>query len=464
MDSVTAKNFAESLKGQSIGGWVAGDLLGAGKSAVVMKAQKEGRVGALKVFEPELIEKFGREKQLGRINRERALIGEKHTNLIEILDGGECTSSAHLFIVMKALPDKNMMELLSDIPRESIGLLIRQVAAAAKFLETMELCHRDIKPENIAVNSDFSQATLLDLGVVRPFGNSDLTDDDAKQFIGTLRYSSPEFLIRDESQTADGYRALTFYQLGAVLYDMLMKQPIFCDFSDPYAVLTKAVESKVPVISAKDADPDLTILANNCLVKDPQARLRLVSWDSFECLGKSPNGALGARRRVELRNLQRQLSAVDAALPSLDRDLTKQIVDRIESTVRLECTSSDAFPRMRVVSEIEPSQSVRIVFDRSQQHSLQLPLSVRLRIELVDSQTLSVIINASATFIQDTDDSHPDVSQSMIFRGPLDDADAVLQEVLYTAMDQAQVHLPTDESHGGFDLAVDTSNSGEIDE
>ncbi|MDV2453689.1 protein kinase domain-containing protein [Xanthomonas hortorum] len=180
---------------------------------------------------------------------------------------------------MEALPWKNLKERLSEISVTHARSLLEQLAAAAKFLEDRGLAHRDIKPENIAVSEDLTALKLLDLGVIRPFGVGGLTDLDARVFIGTLRYSSPEFLDREELDTEEGWRALTFYQIGAVLHDMLMHKEIFEKYSEPFALLVNAVKSVNPEVYGSDVE--LVRICRNCLVKDPIARLEIVNWEQF---------------------------------------------------------------------------------------------------------------------------------------------------------------------------------------
>jgi serine/threonine protein kinase len=211
--------MSKELVGHQVGGWLLHSFLGAGRSAAVFGGEKNGRQCALKVFDPELVERFGKATQLGRIARERGLIGECHPNLVQIFDGGECYDSGYLYVAMELIEAPNLGSILSLVPRDKIAPIVQQVAAAARFLEDKNIAHRDIKPENIAVFSDFSRAVLLDLGVLRPFGDPGLTDENARVFIGTLRYSSPEFLKRTEKDTLEGWRAITFYQLGAVLHE-----------------------------------------------------------------------------------------------------------------------------------------------------------------------------------------------------------------------------------------------------
>src|SRR5690606_400695 len=122
-------------------------------------------------------------------------------------------------------------------------------------------------------------------------------------FVGTLRYSSPEFLLRAEQDTLEGWRAITFYQLGAVLHDLIMRRPLFAEFTEPFALLVEAVKSQRPEIHADDVPPELVLLAQNCLAKSPEARLALVSWNDFLAPPGTRRPADAARERVRKRTL-----------------------------------------------------------------------------------------------------------------------------------------------------------------
>jgi serine/threonine protein kinase len=211
----------------SIGGWEIVTYLGAGKSALVFAAMKDGLTGALKVFDPELVERFGTDVQTTRLSRELSLRNSTHPNLVRIFDGGHCVDSGYFFIVMEQLKGFPLSDAIGKIPRELIWTTVAQIASAAKHLEDRNLVHRDIKPDNVFVSTDYNHVTLMDFGVIRPIGEVGITDTDSRPFIGTLQYSSPEFLLRTEDDTPEGWRALTFYQLGAVLHDLLMGIRLF---------------------------------------------------------------------------------------------------------------------------------------------------------------------------------------------------------------------------------------------
>ena len=95
--------------------------------------------------------------------------------------------------------------------------MVKQIATAAKFLEDNNLVHRDIKPENISISSGLEMAKLLDLGVIRPVLDVEADVVTGNAFLGTTRYSSPEYLMREgDEDSKEGWRALTFYQTRCV--------------------------------------------------------------------------------------------------------------------------------------------------------------------------------------------------------------------------------------------------------
>jgi serine/threonine protein kinase len=443
MDPVRAERISKELVGSSVGGWRVNKYLGNGKSAVVFEGEKDAQHVALKVFDPELVDRFGKETQLERINRELLLVGEKHPNLVEIFDGGECVDSGYLYVAMELIKSPNLADSITFVPREKIFSVLQQVASAAKFLEGKQLAHRDIKPENIVVNSDFSRAVLLDLGVLRPFGDAGLTDEDAKVFIGTLRYSSPEFLLREENDTEDGWRAVTFYQLGALLHDLIMHRPLFEEFSEPYALLVEAVRSEKPNIHADDASPDLILLARNCLVKNPLARLNLVSWEDFEVKAEDRSTSDTIRERVKRRSLLARTSPErESSEPwgLSEKQIAKLVTERLDSIIRNECAGNDAFPKMQIRQSRREPVFVCVKFAVSRAHDLFSELSIRFDSELIDEATMAFKVVVSSCLLRNDSDHDSAPEAAIIFRGPLDSralATAV-QDALWSAIDTAQ--------------------------
>ncbi|MBA4284384.1 MAG: hypothetical protein C0434_02485 [Xanthomonadaceae bacterium] len=421
MDSTQAKALSDSLLGKTVGGWQIEKLYGYGKSAVVMAARKNSVDGAVKVFHGELIERFGKEVQLDRISRERSLIGAEHPNLVRILDGGECTETGHLYVVMEPIAQPNLKECLTTVPEEAIPRLVAQIASAARFLADRNLVHRDIKPENIAVSEDFTKAILLDLGVVRFFGAADLTDVDARPFIGTLRYSSPEFLRREEQDTEQGWRALTFYQIGAVLHDLLMRQVLFGDVSEPYALLVKAVESSIPKVNGSDSR--LVSLAKHCLVKKPETRLELVNWTDFQEVSL-PDGSAALEMKERIKKFQKYHLSVSTPVAPVGNRLAVRMAlidfcNRFESRIASLLNDAQCFPLRETKSEIDPDTSKALTtvnFDKDERLGLSTRLTLVFEVVLTDfNLDTPIFIARASAAISNIDPTFEQMQPTQVF-------------------------------------------------
>lgn len=389
MDSAQAAAFSASLVDQTIGGWLVKKSLGHGKSAVVMLASKDGGDGALKVFHPELVERYGEPMQVERINREKQLIGLEHANLVKIFDGGKCDATGLLYVVMEVIPYKNLHEVLVDVPVNKIRGVVSQLAAAAYFLEQHGQVHRDIKPENIAISDDFEHVKLLDLGVLLPIGVAGLTDVNSQTFIGTLRYSSPEFLERKEKPTTEGWRAVTFYQLGAVLHDLLMRKQIFWDQSEPYSVLVKAVFEKRPEVYGDDTK--LVRICSQALIKNPATRLQLLTWNDFLDVQNEKNfSALTNRIAGRQKGFLSDSSIDSAPLGEHDRVLNQKLIDlchQIEVRLGILFVDLPFFPLRKTETAVDSksrSGTILISFEKNSQIGLPCHLSLHVQLSLVD--------------------------------------------------------------------------------
>ena len=184
---------------------------------------------------------------------------------------------------MEYLPGNSLDKLIGKIPSSLVVQLAGQLAKAARYLEEQDLVHRDIKPANVVISEDFQILTLLDLGVVHPLiSEKDEWQLSGEEFVATLRYSPPEFVRREEDRSSkEAWRAVTFYQIGATLHDMIMGKMLFSGFDSPKSILDESVRFRTPEVKSKDIDGWLMQTVRACLLKDWRQRLQLVSWDSF---------------------------------------------------------------------------------------------------------------------------------------------------------------------------------------
>jgi len=447
MDNYLAAKMASEIVGSEVGGWRALEFLGSGKSALVMRAEKDGQVAALKVFDPDLIKKYGEPTQLVRIDREKRLIGESHRHLVRIFDGGKCNVSKHLFVAMDCIPARDLSQLLTAVPHDRIRPLIAQLALAARFLHEKELAHRDIKPSNIAVTDDFQHLTLLDLGVLRPFGESGLTDTEGQHFVGTLQYSSPEFLFRDEQDTPEGWLALAFYQIGAVLHDLLKKKTIFEEFLIPYARMVDAVKHTTPDLNVPGADPDLVALAQTCLVKDPVTRLKLVTWESFAA---SPPPVTVATIKDRVKKRQATAPSVTQEQPDvISRGLAlNDLLGRTSTIIRDECVSNlEVFPPVEVHDYPSPDADTvafRAAFPEATDKGLPVPFALVFRIKLIDLAANIVEITVAAAVSRNVRSFSPEAFSParVLYLGPFgnEKLKAQIDYALYAAVEAVISH------------------------
>jgi serine/threonine protein kinase len=444
MDRTRAERMVRDLQGKQVGGWTVGRLLGNGASALVLAAEKNGSVAALKVIDPEMVERFGAASQIARLNRERALIGHGQPNLISILDGGRCPDTEFLFLAMELLPSNThclLTDAVADLPRAAIAPLIAQLANSARYLlDTLGIVHRDIKPDNIMVTLDCTTATLLDLGVSLPLtALEDAGTGDA--FVGTTRYSPPEFISREEEPSLDGWRAVTFYQLGAVLHDMIMRVPLFGDIRAPSARVIDAVRHRNPVIDADDVPAWLVQLARDCLVKDWRLRLQLVNWDSFAGVIPAAD-ALTAKERIRQR-----MAAVNpnppppvvATRPS--RKTLGRLGEDLATLIGEVRRRSDVFPPLEVRQRVADGQlELMVSAGPWQQPPLPASLQIRLLCDVLDSSGTIVRIRAAATLCQPGETPALPETKVEVYRGDIalpaawDRFDAFLHSALDVAL------------------------------
>lgn len=408
MDSAEAKVFSDSLLARgSLAGWELLNLIAHGKSAVVIRACRDQMIAVVKVFHPGLIEGYGRDAQLVRIHRERELIDKHHANIARVLDAGSCDLSGHLFVVMEVAAGQPLSKVLSSIPRANIASLIEQLARAAMQLEDWGFTHRDIKPDNIHVSDDLASLTLLDFGVLKPHGDDSATSlQVSKGFVGTHQYCPSEMIHGREENTLNGWRAITFYQIGAILHDLIARKPIFEYATTRHADLVAAIDNDHVVVTADDVDPHLCNVANRCLLKSPLERLELVRWEDFMFSDHaSHKPSLQARKDALLRQLQlgNALNRIDVIEDIEDRRLKGVRLSTVVRFARVQFDQALAelgglMPTRstKVEGEAHPSPSVTYTFDAAPNLRLASPFRIQVSVALHnDKSIIDVYVRAS---------------------------------------------------------------------
>ena len=362
--SESLSSYAQVFCAHQPDSWQVVSKVGSGNSATVYHVRGDQQEAALKVYNPRFFQGRNAAVETRRINDQIALRGHGHPNLIDFFS----TTQAHgtHFLLMEYLPWPTLAQCLTTIDRDEIPRIIAKIASAAKFLEDKGLVHRDIKPSNILISEDFGGVKLLDLGVMRPIsttGTSEATDHGPElPFVATAQYSSPAYLFRDNQPTERMWRALTFYQLGAVLHDLIMSRPIFekdVRSGNKYLVAA-AVLSVSPKVYAPDVPSWIIALTRNCLVKRDDHRLKRVAWESFD--PNQPTDLEMIRRRLGLA--ERAIRSGGISKPPIF-EYIKVRLDEIVQMMRTDCIHvlrREGFPNVEFKHGPSDERSRTIMF------------------------------------------------------------------------------------------------------
>ncbi|MDT0644948.1 protein kinase [Zunongwangia sp. F363] len=304
MDKKKALQLQTKLKDQSFFGYNIIELINNGKSAAVFKAEKEGKGYALKIFDNNLIERFGHEIQSKRIEQEISLKNHSIPNLVKIYEGGNTLigNETYYFLVMELIDGLNLKQVIDHkdykISLKFIKTVFERLYKVSEaLLSKFAIVHRDIKPENI-MKTDSGKIILMDLGVLKFIGSESFSDQDEKAFVGTLRYAPPEFLLRKEENTIDGWRAVNYYQIGATLHDLIMEKELFIEKS-PYTNLVLAIKEDFPNLSNNDLPFELLQFTRDLLTKNPNQRLELITKNRIDTIRNLSNADTKVDKSVQ---------------------------------------------------------------------------------------------------------------------------------------------------------------------
>lgn len=292
MDKYKALELEKKLQGKKFKEFEVIEFINNGKSAAVFKAKNKDKFYALKIFDNELIERFGHEVQTKRIEQEISLKGHNINHLVKIIDGDNIKIAGikYYFIIMEFVEGDNLKDFIKKKEYDEkfvLNVIDKLYHTTEQLLNERQIAHRDIKPENIMIRED-GEIILMDLGVLKFVGTKSFSDEEERSFVGTLRYAAPEFLLRTESDSIEGWRAINYYQIGATVHDLIMKKELF-EEKTPYSNLVIAIKDDLPKISNTNYSFQLLQLTRDMLSKDWKLRLNLVNKERITKVLESNN-------------------------------------------------------------------------------------------------------------------------------------------------------------------------------
>lgn len=322
-ERATAIEECEMALPLRIGGYEVERVLGEGGFGVVYLAEQAStrRRVALKTIRPILTTGDAAR----RLQREaRVLARLDHVGIARVYEAGMARDPAGAGVPFFAMEWVEGANLLVHAERAGLSVsdrlrLFLSVCDAVAHAHQHGVLHRDLKPSNVLVGRD-GQPKVLDFGVayiLHP-DSATLMTLQHSGLLGTLAYMSPEHAADDPGPPDT---RSDVYSLGAILYELLARRPVF-DFADtPIHVALRRIHESEPALLGR-VDPalrgDLEAIAAKALAKNRVHRYQSVSEyaaDVRRWLGSEPVLArrIGAARRVRLWARRRKRLAVGLA-------------------------------------------------------------------------------------------------------------------------------------------------------
>ncbi|MBW3539153.1 MAG: protein kinase [Planctomycetes bacterium] len=239
-----------------------------GMGAVFLAEDTElDRLVALKIprFDEEesqtVVQRFYREA--------RAAATISHPNICPIFDVG--TIDGRQFLSMGYIEGRTLSQVVRDhgpLGSADVARIIRKVALALQEAHDRGVIHRDLKPANIMLDKR-GEPIILDFGLARRRGKTEVSLTQAGAFLGTPSYMSPEQISGSWDEVGP---ASDVYSLGVIAYKLLTGVVPF--EGELSRVLSAALLAppKPPQVVHPGIDERLANICLKCLEKVPADR------------------------------------------------------------------------------------------------------------------------------------------------------------------------------------------------
>ena len=245
----------------------------------LVREKKAKHFFALKVMSiPEVI----RLKQEQHVHNEKSVLKEvSHPFLVKLFWTGH--DDRFLYMLMEFVPGGELFSYLRNRGRFSAttGLFYSaEIVCAIEYLHSKEIVYRDLKPENILLDRD-GHIKLTDFGFAKKLVDKTWT------LCGTPEYLAPEVI-----QSKGHGRAVDWWALGILIFEMLSGFPPFFD-DNAFGIYQKILAGKIDFPRHLDFS-----------VKDLIRKLLVV--DRTRRLGNMKNGAEDVKRHRWFRTVDWQ--------------------------------------------------------------------------------------------------------------------------------------------------------------
>ncbi|XP_052074039.1 ribosomal protein S6 kinase beta-1-like [Mytilus californianus] len=260
-------------------------VLGKGGYGKVFQVRKisgsdDGKIFAMKVLKKASIARNAKDQAHTKAER-NILECVKHPFIVDLMYAFQ--TGGKLYLILEYLPGG---ELFMQLEREGIFMedtacfYLAEILVAIEHLHSQGIIYRDLKPENILLDAH-GHVKLTDFGLCKESIND---GNVTHTFCGTIEYMAPEILTR----SGHG-KAVDWWSLGALMYDMLTGAPPFTA-ENRKKTIDKILKAKLSL------PPYLTNEARNLIKK-------LLKKNINERLGGGPEDAKPIRVHPFFRHI-----------------------------------------------------------------------------------------------------------------------------------------------------------------
>jgi serine/threonine-protein kinase len=261
------------LTNTTLGYYMLGSVLGAGKTGVVFRAfdTRDQSPVAVKVFVPgfscneEDVQRF--------VRAAKTVMHLRNIHLVDFYNAGRL--KGHCWVSMELIEGPSLawhvQQATSSQTPWRLGLrVIREVTRALVFLHKKQIIHRNLTPENLLCAPDGS-VKVSDL-ITAKAQEGKLAQDVTTpgHLVGDLSYLAPERTFGDP---ADGDARSDLYGLGAVAYAVMAGRPPLAGKTTVNTIDLIRQRTPTPLRQLLPGiPPAVDALVSRLLAKQPEAR------------------------------------------------------------------------------------------------------------------------------------------------------------------------------------------------
>lgn len=256
----TATDLSDRIGPDRIGPYRILEPLGGRGTAATYKGEADrGRLVAIKLFSPRLLEDPA---ALERFHRDAQILAQlNHPNLVRVLESGQDNGVPYL--VMEYCGGTSLDAVLKQrrLGIQEAFAVFRGICRGLAHVHQHGVVHRHLKPREILVSPDLSEVKLADFGLgrVETLGATSGTLNTGAVTLGALYYLAPEQVENRADGALQPDHRSDLYAAGVIFHEMLTGRTPSGRFALPSQINT-------------DLPPEADVLVMKCLSRNPLQR------------------------------------------------------------------------------------------------------------------------------------------------------------------------------------------------